>query len=80
MPPTGCAWCGRCRTVHDDVIDLVLFLNGIPVATVEIKTDFTQDINAAVDQYRFDRIPRPRASPLPSPCWTSRVGRWCTSP
>jgi type I restriction enzyme R subunit len=55
------------RTNHDDVIDLVLFLNGIPVATVEIKTDFTQDINAAVDQYRFDRIPRPKGKPFAEP-------------
>ena len=55
------------RTGHDDVIDLVLFLNGIPVATVEIKTDFTQDINAAVDQYRFDRIPRPKGKPFAEP-------------
>jgi type I restriction enzyme R subunit len=55
------------RTGHDDVIDLVLFLNGIPVATVEIKTDFTQDVNAAVDQYRFDRIPRPKGKPFAEP-------------
>jgi type I restriction enzyme R subunit len=40
----------QCRTNHDDIIDLVLFLNGIPVATAELKTDFTQDIDAAVDQ------------------------------
>ena len=55
------------RTGHDDIIDLVLFLNGIPVATVEIKTDFTQDINAAVDQYRFDRIPRPKGKAFAEP-------------
>lgn len=35
------------RQVHyslhnENCIDLVLFLNGIPVATVELKTDFTQ--------------------------------------
>lgn len=40
---------------HQNSIDLVLFLNGIPVATVELKTDFTQSIEDAVDQYRFDR-------------------------
>ena len=57
----------QCRTNHDDVIDLVLFLNGIPVATAELKTDFTQDINAAVDQYRFDRLPRPKGKPFPEP-------------
>ena len=47
-------------------IDLVLFLNGVPVATVELKTDFTQSIDDAVDQYRFDRLPRPKGqSPEP---------------
>jgi type I restriction enzyme R subunit len=43
-----------------DCIDLVLFLNGIPVATAELKTDFTQKVENAVDQYRFDRPPRPK--------------------
>jgi type I restriction enzyme R subunit len=57
----------QCRTGHDDVIDLVLFLNGIAVATAELKTDFTQDMNAAVDQYRFDRIPRPKGRPFAEP-------------
>ena len=38
-------------------IDLVFFLNGIPVATVEVKTDFTQSAAAAVDQYKSDRLP-----------------------
>ncbi|PWW48673.1 type I restriction enzyme R subunit [Melaminivora alkalimesophila] len=57
----------QCRTNHDDVIDLVLFLNGIPVATAELKTDFTQDVNRAVDQYRFDRIPKPKGRPFAEP-------------
>ncbi|MGP5411548.1 type I restriction endonuclease subunit R [Glutamicibacter ardleyensis] len=39
-------------------IDLVLFVNGLPVATIELKTDFTQNINDAVAQYRNDRLPR----------------------
>ncbi len=43
---------------NENCIDLVLFLNGIPTATVELKTDFTQDIEDAVDQYRFDRLPK----------------------
>jgi len=38
-------------------IDLGLFLNGIPVATVEIKTDFTQSCEAAREQYKQDRLP-----------------------
>lgn len=57
----------QCRTNHDDIIDLVLFLNGVPVATAELKTDFTQDMNAAVDQYRFDRIPKPKGRPFAEP-------------
>lgn len=52
---------------NENCIDLVLFLNGIPVATAELKTDFTQTVDDAIDQYRFDRDPRPKgqsAEPL----------------
>lgn len=45
---------------NENCIDLVLFLNGIPIATVELKTDFTQSIDDAVDQYRYDRDPHPK--------------------
>jgi len=57
----------RYSTANENCIDLGLFLNGIPVATVELKTDFTQSIADAIDQYRFDRLPRPKgqhAEPL----------------
>jgi len=52
---------------NENSIDLVLFLNGVPVATAELKTDFTQKIGDAIDQYRFDRNPKPKgqaAEPL----------------
>lgn len=49
---------------NENCIDLVLFLNGIPVATVEVKSDFTQGVEDAVDQYRFDRHPRPKGQPF----------------
>ena len=60
------------RQVHysqhnENSIDLVLFLNGLPMATAELKTDFTQSIGDAIDQYRFDRHPKPKgqaAEPL----------------
>lgn len=42
-------------------VDLVLFVNGIPVATLELKTDLTQTVQDAVKQYR-DR--NHRATPL----------------
>lgn len=45
---------------NENCIDLVLFLNGISVATVELKSDFTQGVKDAIDQYRFDRNPRPK--------------------
>ena len=41
-----------------DSVDLTLSLNGLPVATAELKTEFTnQDMDDAVAQYRFDRNP-----------------------
>ena len=52
---------------NENSIDLGLFLNGLPVATAELKTDFTQNIGDAIDQYRFDRNPKPKgqaAEPL----------------
>lgn len=50
----------RYSLANENAIDLVLFLNGLPVATVELKTDFTQSVTDAVDQYRFDRLPNPK--------------------
>ncbi|MCJ0980479.1 type I restriction endonuclease [Rhodococcus sp. ARC_M12] len=38
-------------------IDLVLFVNGLPVATVELKSFFKQEWRTAVSQYRNDRNP-----------------------
>ncbi|WP_294766268.1 DEAD/DEAH box helicase family protein [uncultured Rhodoferax sp.] len=43
-----------------DALDLVLFLNGIAVATAELKSNFTQSVQDAVDQYRYDRHPQPK--------------------
>ena len=56
----------RCRVVrqvhyslhNENSIDLVLFVNGIPVATIEVKTDFTQTVNDAVRQYKYARRPK----------------------
>ena len=60
------------RQVHYSVhnennIDLVLFLNGIPIATVELKTDNTQSIEDAVYQYKKDRNPSPQGQKGQSP-------------
>jgi len=45
-------------------LDLVLFLNGIAVATAELKSNFTQSVHDAVDQYREDRHPQPKGGVL----------------
>ena len=42
----------------DQSLDLVLFVNGLPVATAELKNPLTgQDVNHAMAQYRTDRDP-----------------------
>src|SRR5574343_801409 len=43
---------------NENSIDLVLFVNGIPVATAELKTDLTQNIKDAINQYKKDRLPK----------------------
>ena len=45
-------------TQNSNSIDLVFFVNGIPVATAELKTDFTQNITDAVLQYKDHRPPK----------------------
>jgi len=53
-------------TADQRSIDLVFFVNGIPVATAELKTHFTQSLDEAVNQYKKDRNPQTngRAEPL----------------
>jgi len=55
-------------------IDLVFFINGIPVATVEVKTDFTQSAEAAVDQYKTDRLPTDPKTKRREPLLTFKRG------
>ncbi|HMQ05455.1 MAG TPA: DEAD/DEAH box helicase family protein [Pyrinomonadaceae bacterium] len=65
----------RCRVVRqihystgsEKSIDLVHFVNGIPVATAELKTDFTQNVNDAIRQYKYDREPKDKATKCEEP-------------
>ena len=43
---------------NEKSIDLVLFVNGLPVVTSELKTDLTQNVRDAVLQYKHDRLPK----------------------
>lgn len=47
----------RYSTHNGNNIDLVLFVNGIPVATVELKSHYTQSLADAISQYQTDRLP-----------------------
>ncbi len=38
-------------------IDLVLFVNGLPVATLELKSEFKQAVENAIKQYKTTRLP-----------------------
>ncbi|BBC40662.1 hypothetical protein PDPE_1-01502 [Photobacterium damselae subsp. piscicida] len=39
-------------------IDLVLFVNGLPIATLELKSEFKQTVQHAIYQYKQDRLPK----------------------
>jgi type I restriction enzyme R subunit len=43
---------------NEKSLDLVLFVNGLPVATAELKTDLTQSVADAIAQYKQDRLPK----------------------
>jgi type I restriction enzyme, R subunit len=47
----------RFDTNTNETIDVVLLANGLPVVTLELKTDNTQTINHAIRQFKEDRKP-----------------------
>src|SRR4029078_6643932 len=53
-------------TADQRSIDLVFFVNGLPVATVELKPHFTRSRDEPIQQYRKDRRPltNGRSEPL----------------
>lgn len=56
----------RFDTKTNESIDVVLLANGLPVVTLELKTDNTQTVNHAIRQYKEDRKPS-RSRPLLAP-------------
>ncbi|MAT73286.1 MAG: restriction endonuclease subunit R [Planctomycetaceae bacterium] len=51
-------------------LDLVLFVNGIPTATLELKSEFQQSVERAKRQYRRDRPPKDPKTRRPEPLLT----------
>lgn len=45
------------QTAGNKSLDLVFFVNGIPVATAEIKTELTQSVQDAITEYQIERKP-----------------------
>jgi len=45
-------------TDYSGRLDLVLFVNGIPATTLELKSEFKQSVERAVWQYKTDRSPK----------------------
>ncbi len=55
-------------------IDLVLFVNGIPVATMELKSEFKQAVENAIRQYKKTRLPKDPETNKPEPLLTFKRG------
>lgn len=55
-------------------IDLVLFLNGIPIVTMELKSEFKQAVDSAKTQYKRTRLPKDPETNKPEPLLTFKRG------
>lgn len=55
-------------------IDLVLFVNGLPVATLELKSEFKQSVDRAIKQYKTTRLPVDPVAKKPEPLLTFKRG------
>ena len=86
---TGCVWCRSWSIALGDRgpsdrkpaakprawrIDLVLFVNGLPVATLELKSEFKQAVDSAIKQYKTTRLPVDPVTKKPEPLLTFKRG------
>ncbi len=55
-------------------IDLVLFVNGLPVSTLELKSEFKQSVDNAKRQYQKTRLPKDPETGKPEPLLTFKRG------
>ena len=59
---------------YDGRLDLTLFVNGLPVATCELKSEFKQSLNNAKVQYMKDRQPKDPITKKAEPLLTFKRG------
>ena len=55
-------------------IDLVLFVNGLPVVTLELKSEFKQAVHNAIKQYKTTRFATDPVTKKPEPLLTFKRG------
>lgn len=55
-------------------IDLVLFVNGLPIVTLELKSEFKQAVQNAIRQYKTTRLPIDPVTKNPEPLLTFKRG------
>ena len=55
-------------------IDVVLFVNGLPVVTMELKSEFKQSVHNAIAQYKTTRHPKDPNTKKPEPLLTFKRG------
>ena len=55
-------------------IDLVLFINGLPISTLELKSEFKQTVHNAISQYKKTRLPKDPETNKPEPLLTFKRG------
>lgn len=55
-------------------IDLVLFVNGLPIATLELKSEFKQAVQNAIKQYKTTRFAVDPATKKPEPLLSFKRG------
>ncbi|PAA05247.1 type I restriction endonuclease subunit R [Pseudomonas fragi] len=65
---------GRSEQNYNPRLDLVLFVNGIPTATLELKSEFKQSVENAKRQYRQDRPVKDPLTRKPEPLLTFKRG------
>ncbi|MCZ6804434.1 MAG: type I restriction endonuclease [Proteobacteria bacterium] len=59
---------------YEGRIDLVLFVNGLPVVTLELKSEFKQSVENAIKQYKKDRLPKHPETKKTEPLLTYKRG------
>lgn len=52
----------------------MLFVNGLPVATLELKSEFKQAVQNAITQYKKTRLPKDPVTNKPEPLLTFKRG------